>query len=115
MENDFTELTSTGLSISKLFDAEIGWSIGNVLVTGILWSGWSIGNVVENVFGLTVMDATNAGSGEAMEAEVEGEAKSPKSSSSMIELGWDADWGREAAGNATRPELSLTEAGSCGD
>ena len=47
--------------------------------------------------------------------ELEGEAKSPKSSSSMIELGWDADWGREAAGNATRPELRLTEAGSCGD
>ena len=77
------------------------------MVTGSACIGWSIGNVEENVFGL------KAGNGDALEVVLEGEAKSPKSSSSRKELGCEADW----AGGAKRlrPDPRLREGGSCRD
>ena len=51
IEKDLDELTGTGLSMSKLFETEMGWSMGKVFVTGSACIGWSIGNVEENVFG----------------------------------------------------------------
>ena len=92
----------------------MGWSIGKVLVTVIPCIGWSIGNVEENVFGFD--EAGKAGNGDGPRDVFDGEAKSPKSSSSRMEFGCEADWDMGAARlRPLRPELRLTEAGSWRD
>ena len=92
----------------------MGWSMGKVLVTVIACIGSSIGNVEENVFGFEA--AGKAGNGDGPRVVLEGEAKSPKSSSSRMELGCEADWAMGAPRlRPLRPELRLAEAGSCRD
>ena len=89
--------------------------MGKVLVTVSACIGWSIGNVEENVFGFDEA-AGKAGKGDGPRVVFEGEAKSPKSSSSRMEFGCEADWTMGAARlRPLRPELRLTEAGSWRD